>query len=113
MSTIYDITLVTPHGDVTRDKAVEKGLELLGFKPVPDQGLYPEVWTRLGMKLPRGWEDSIETFLEQVRSLPWHRWGVPTHLTVVWSDEHSTEDDSFHGRTKPYAANVETLVVGT
>lgn len=111
MSTIYDITLVSPHGDLSRDKAVEKGLTELGFKPVPDQGAYPEVWTRLGLKLPGGWSTNIEEFLEQIRTLPWKHWGVPSHLTVVWTDEHSTEDDSFAGRVSPYAAHVETLVV--
>lgn len=105
MSTIYDVILATPHADFSHARAVDLGLADLGFSPASPRDT--EVWLRLGLKLPLEYP-TIDALRERVLALPWHDWGVPTHLQVLWTDEHATEDDSFHGRTEPFAWQHET-----
>lgn len=112
MGNVFDVVLTVPHADYSPDRVVEAGLRQLGFWTPPDDPdpVYAreqrEVWVRLQQKMPArmGWDD----FKAAVLALPWHRWPAPTHLQVLWSDDHTSEDDSWGGRRAPYAWVHET-----
>lgn len=111
MGNISTVVLTTPHADYSRDKAVEEGLRDLGFHPAStgdDES--KTVWLLLDRKLNYYEHEKfgIDGLRDLVLALPWHRWAQPTHLEVLWSDDHTTEDDSFGGRVTPYAWNRET-----
>lgn len=110
MGNAFDVVLTVPFADYAAGKPVEAGLRELGFHPATDGGRdVGDVWLRLNRKMPAsmGWDQ----FRDAVLALPWHRWSAPTHLQVLWQDEHTTEDDSFGGRVSPYAWHHETWVV--
>lgn len=110
MSTIYDVVLTTPHADYSPDKAVNQGLDELGFRPASDDG---RMWLLLDQKLHFHAEGKfgVDGLRELVLALPWHDWGVPTLLQVLWMNEHTTEDDGWAGRTAPYSWHHETWEV--
>lgn len=104
MSTLYSVVLTTPHADHSPDHRVERGLADLGFMPDPEGRT---VWLMLGRKLPAH-APTMDDLEVAVCALPWHRWGAPTDLQVLWISEYDTEDDSFGGRVSPYSWNRET-----
>lgn len=111
MSNIANVVLTTPHADYSGGRVVEAGLEALGF--VTPEDADRTVWLLLGHKLNYYAEGKfgIDGLRDLVLALPWHRWGAPTHLEVLWADEHTTSDDSWGGRRAPYSWNRETWEV--
>lgn len=107
MSTIYDVVLTTLHADYSTDQRVDAGLRELGFVPAETKTRYVEVWLRLALKLPAEYP-TIDALRARVLALPWHDWGVPSRLQVLWTNEHATEDDSFQGRVGPFSWEHET-----
>lgn len=114
MSNIFHVVLTTPHEDYSPTRAVDAGLEALGFEAAhTEDSVSREVWLLLGRKL--NYYDAqkfgIDGLRDQVLALPWHDWHVDTHLQVLWSDDWTTADDDFSGRVNPFTWNQETWVV--
>lgn len=113
MGNVHEVALFTPLPDYSTGRQVEAGLRDLGFSPLDGNG--PELtgataWGRFSLKLPLE-HPTVDALKEAVLALPWKDWGVPTHLRVVWMDEHTTEDDSMGGRVSPHGWNIETWEV--
>lgn len=109
MGNVFDIILTVPFADYSRDKAVEAGLHDLGFTPALDTDGVPAtcVWLRLGRKIPRSL-GGLDQLRDAVLALPWHRWGQPMRLQVLWRDDYTNDDDSWGGRISPYSWHHET-----
>lgn len=110
MSNDYEILIAAPHAPSAAAKVVVEGLQELGFTAVPDSD--DKVWfsaRRFPKSLPG---NPLDWLREQVLALPWPAsTGVDEHLTVLWQDDHTMEDDSMAGRTSPYRWRQEAWVV--